>query len=290
MASQNLGGGGNSNICYFHLENWVRFPIWRVYFSNGLVQPPTWNCLKFFWLGFVVIIPRSDPTEGTNLDGLCGRFPGALDFLRGGKKWRRLVSRDGWVSYAHPINLRCFIGKWYPLREGWTSSSRWYLFMMKISNQSHDIASWMDFFFGREYSFKQFTIKIYPSKLKCWDVGRDIARFLHSKAGHVWIAEVWSHWSAGSWFLSWISIQKRWEVWEVGELVRWDISPFHGSSSHIDSWIYSWVNSRRNREIPGSYIHVHSRLVTSQFASKRCTKSKDACQSTDWICIYIPEI
>ncbi len=34
-------GGGNSNISYFHPENWGRFPIWRAYFSNGLVQPPT---------------------------------------------------------------------------------------------------------------------------------------------------------------------------------------------------------------------------------------------------------
>ena len=32
-------GGGNSNIFYFHPENWGRFPIWR--FADGLVQPPT---------------------------------------------------------------------------------------------------------------------------------------------------------------------------------------------------------------------------------------------------------
>ena len=35
-----------SNIFYFHPENWGRFPIWRAYFSDGLVQPPT--SLLFF--------------------------------------------------------------------------------------------------------------------------------------------------------------------------------------------------------------------------------------------------
>ena len=34
-------GGGNSNIFYFHPEPWGDDPIWRAYFSNGLVQPPT---------------------------------------------------------------------------------------------------------------------------------------------------------------------------------------------------------------------------------------------------------
>ena len=36
-----LVGGGNSNILYFHPENWGRFPIWRAYFSDGLVRRPT---------------------------------------------------------------------------------------------------------------------------------------------------------------------------------------------------------------------------------------------------------
>ena len=30
-----------SNIFYFHPEPWGNDPIWRAYFSNGLVQPPT---------------------------------------------------------------------------------------------------------------------------------------------------------------------------------------------------------------------------------------------------------
>ncbi len=35
-------GGGNSNIFYFH--PWGNDPIWRAYFSDGLVQPPTRFC------------------------------------------------------------------------------------------------------------------------------------------------------------------------------------------------------------------------------------------------------
>ena len=30
-----------SNIFYFHPEPWANDPIWRAYFSDGLVQPPT---------------------------------------------------------------------------------------------------------------------------------------------------------------------------------------------------------------------------------------------------------
>ena len=32
-----------SNIFYFHPAIWGRFPSWRAYFSDGLVQPPTSN-------------------------------------------------------------------------------------------------------------------------------------------------------------------------------------------------------------------------------------------------------
>ena len=43
-----LGGGGGweneqvvvSNIFYFHPDPWGNDPIWRAYFSDGLVQPP----------------------------------------------------------------------------------------------------------------------------------------------------------------------------------------------------------------------------------------------------------
>ena len=45
-------GGGNSNIFYFQPEPWGNDPIWRAYFSNGLVQPPTSERMvtKFFWV------------------------------------------------------------------------------------------------------------------------------------------------------------------------------------------------------------------------------------------------
>ena len=151
----------------------------------------------------------------------------------------------------------------------------------------------LDGFFWSWVFIKQFTIKIYPSKLKCWDVGRDIARFLHSKAGHVWIAKNLKSLKCGQVvFKLNIHSEKMGGMRGMGACAtrHWDISPFHAIITHRGRWIYSWVNSPRSREIPGSYIHVHSRLVASQFASKRCTKSKDACQSTDWMCIYIPEI
>ena len=34
-------GGGFIHIFYFHPDPWGKDPIWRAYFSNGLVQPPT---------------------------------------------------------------------------------------------------------------------------------------------------------------------------------------------------------------------------------------------------------
>ena len=42
-----LVGGGNSNISDFHPDLWGNDPIWRSYFSNGLVQPPTSCWLRF---------------------------------------------------------------------------------------------------------------------------------------------------------------------------------------------------------------------------------------------------
>ena len=39
--------GGNSDIFYFQPDLWGNDPIWRAYFSNGLVQPPTRNVFGF---------------------------------------------------------------------------------------------------------------------------------------------------------------------------------------------------------------------------------------------------
>ena len=44
-AGRGFLGGGNSNIFYFHPDPWGNDPIWRAYFSNGLVQPPPRNLL-----------------------------------------------------------------------------------------------------------------------------------------------------------------------------------------------------------------------------------------------------
>ena len=41
-------GGGNSSILYFHPEPWGDDPIWRAYFSDGLVQPPTSTWLSAY--------------------------------------------------------------------------------------------------------------------------------------------------------------------------------------------------------------------------------------------------
>ena len=46
-----LLGGGNSNIFYFTRTFWGNDPIWRAYFSNGLVQPPASLVLAYVCSG-----------------------------------------------------------------------------------------------------------------------------------------------------------------------------------------------------------------------------------------------
>ena len=48
----NLGGGFNV-FYYFRAPSWGRFPIWRAYCSDGLVQPPT-SCI-LWWQGNYVV-------------------------------------------------------------------------------------------------------------------------------------------------------------------------------------------------------------------------------------------
>ena len=54
--------GGGFDFFHFHPDPWGNDPIWRAYFSNGLVQPPTryvdetpiddyWGCLPFLPAG-----------------------------------------------------------------------------------------------------------------------------------------------------------------------------------------------------------------------------------------------
>ena len=45
-------GGGNSNIFYFRPEPWGNNPIWRAYFWDGVVQPPTRKSGTFYRMGF----------------------------------------------------------------------------------------------------------------------------------------------------------------------------------------------------------------------------------------------
>ena len=44
-------GGGNSNIVYFHPENWGRWTHFDEYFSDGLVQPPTSEAMMVSKIG-----------------------------------------------------------------------------------------------------------------------------------------------------------------------------------------------------------------------------------------------
>ena len=44
LSNNSVLGVGNSNIFYFHPEPCGNDPIWRAYFSKGLVQPPTRLC------------------------------------------------------------------------------------------------------------------------------------------------------------------------------------------------------------------------------------------------------
>ena len=48
--------GGGFKYVFFHSENWGRFPIWRSYFSKGLVQPPT-GIYIYIYMGMIIINP-----------------------------------------------------------------------------------------------------------------------------------------------------------------------------------------------------------------------------------------
>ena len=41
--SNRLNLGGCFKKCFFYPDTWGNYPIWRAYFSHGLVQPPTRN-------------------------------------------------------------------------------------------------------------------------------------------------------------------------------------------------------------------------------------------------------
>ena len=71
-----------SNPCYFSIEIWRNDPIWRAYFSNGLVQPPV-NYRRFgiiFW-------PSPPP-------------PKKMWFLLN-IELNHVYSRNQWVYYIH---------------------------------------------------------------------------------------------------------------------------------------------------------------------------------------------
>ncbi len=67
-----------SNIFYFHPEPWGNDPIWRAYFSDGLVQPPTRSSnrstcnlvehLNLFWVWSLGWVGRVMILLGENLE------------------------------------------------------------------------------------------------------------------------------------------------------------------------------------------------------------------------------
>ena len=71
-----------SNIFYFHPDPWGNDPIWRSYFSNGLVQPPT--RLPLFCFQTCLALESYQPVEGVFLDGTFGLIAmlGSCSFCR----------------------------------------------------------------------------------------------------------------------------------------------------------------------------------------------------------------
>ena len=89
-------GGGNSNICWFSTLPGEMIPIWRAYFSDGLVQPPTRNLHHFF-------LSRPD-TFASRTAALQVGWPLALG----------LVERiDGYFPWLH--DLRTLTGWWFQM-------------------------------------------------------------------------------------------------------------------------------------------------------------------------------
>ena len=84
-------GGGNSNMSYVHPNPWENDPIWRAYFSNGLVQPPT---RKFSHiqnnLKFISSFPGEVSIQTTNLMDF---FPaaGASIYRKFSEQWKFLT-------------------------------------------------------------------------------------------------------------------------------------------------------------------------------------------------------
>ena len=70
-----------SNIFYFHPDPWGDDPIWRAYFSNGLVQPPTRLLLH----------------QSVGVDDTARR-----------SSWTSLRSRVQWHVWSQPFKIECW--------------------------------------------------------------------------------------------------------------------------------------------------------------------------------------
>ena len=103
-------GGGNSNIFYFHPENWGRFTIWRAYFSDGL-KPPTRYIYRDY---FIQAMKLQDPNGLFNQSGGDLTIaPGFLPNRATCKGAIELLSRQPKAAYLeHPGT-----SKFLPLQE-----------------------------------------------------------------------------------------------------------------------------------------------------------------------------
>ena len=114
-------GGGNSNIFIFTIT-WGNDLIWRAYFSNGLVKPPTWTWYCFF---FLVNLPWDFPHISVK------NFPEThLIFgstANTGFQWQIRVL----VGIPETKNVSCHPGgDWHPGWGGRSLFSQWLTFKL----------------------------------------------------------------------------------------------------------------------------------------------------------------
>ena len=102
-----------SNIFYFHPEPWGNDPIWRAYFSNGLVQPPTryvGGCQNPVWVNKNQLKGIRPPTPALStvklrVFGLTKRFCGLLSTLLFEIVYRQYSYRWCYIIYYSYIYI-----------------------------------------------------------------------------------------------------------------------------------------------------------------------------------------
>ena len=100
-------GGETSNIFYFHHDPWGDDPIWRAYFSNGLVQPPA---RLFFSVRLGPMGPTSTSRWEVQTSHGGGNFAAltATAFTLSGLRWvtgEIVIWSDPQKGHIHPGRL-----------------------------------------------------------------------------------------------------------------------------------------------------------------------------------------